>query len=297
MREDKKPAEIILEKAQSTFKFKLTHPEKILYPEDKITKQMVADYYVWIAPKILPFIRNRPLSIVRCPENYQKSFYQKHINGATPKEIFGTKLDKDIYIKDVAGLMTLIQLGTLEIHPWGSQISHVDSPDVITFDLDPAPEVKWSAVVEAAFLIKSYLEKINLVSFVKTTGGKGLHVVVPIKPNHHWAAIKNFTHTFVDYIVAQAPKKYIAEMSKVKRKGKIFIDYLRNQRGATSVSAYATRARIHAPISTPLAWDELTDHFDDTFYTLQTLPQRLNNLKVDPWQEFFNLAQRINLDK
>jgi bifunctional non-homologous end joining protein LigD len=280
---------------------KLTHPDKILYPESKITKLDLAQYYDHIQEWILPYLVNRPLTIVRCPENYKECFYQKHINQSTPKTLYGVKIKEKnkvahcIYIKDSKGLLSLIQMGTLEIHPWGSRIETIEYPDTITFDLDPAPQVEWKEVVKTAKRLQKHLLEFNLTSFVKTTGGKGLHVVIPIKPQHHWDEIKNFTHIFVQFMVERYPNEYVGQMSKVKRKGKIFIDYLRNLRGATAISAYSTRARFGAPVSVPLAWDELTNHFKDTSFNIFNLPKRLNELKNDPWELFFKLNQSLNL--
>ncbi|MBV9575931.1 MAG: DNA ligase D, partial [Gammaproteobacteria bacterium] len=263
---------------KNRYSYTLSNPKKIIYSEDKITKQNLADYYYHIHTWILPYIINRPLTLVRCPEEYRKCFYQKHINKTTSAPLYGipikekNKMEEYIYIKDVDGLMALSQLGTLEIHPWGSKIDEIEYPDTIVFDLDPALDISWKEVVAAAFDLKEELLNLKLKSFIKTTGGKGLHVVIPIKPEYEWSEIKNFTHVFADYMQARNPKKYINKMSKEKRKGKIFIDYLRNQQGATAIACYSTRAREHAPVATPLEWDELTNNIKDTFFTIKTLP-------------------------
>lgn len=281
----------------------LTHPNKILYAEGKITKKELADYYVSVQKWILPYITNRLLTFVCCPENYHHCFYQKHIANKTPTGLYKFKLKENkapseyLYIKDAVGLLALPQLNILEIHSWGSQITNIDHPDMMVFDIDPAPEVGWDRVVKAAFDIKKTLEQCRLKSFVKTTGGKGLHVVVPIKPGYHWQEIKNFSHVLVKYLVMNNKEDYIGIMRKSARKNKIFIDYLRNQRGATFVAPYSTRARKFAPISTPIAWDELTTHLKDTFFTIKTLPMRLATIKKDPWKDFFRLEQTLRLDE
>jgi bifunctional non-homologous end joining protein LigD len=283
--------------------YKLTHPTKLFYPEDKITKQDVAEYYDHVQDWILPYIVNRPLTLLRCPDGYKQCFYQKHTTDSMPDSIYGMTIKEKagksqcIYIKDGAGLIALPQLGVLEIHPWGSHIDEIEYPDMIIFDLDPSPEVPWKKVVAAAFEIKKHLSEFKLKSFVKTTGGKGLHVVIPIKPEYDWDEVKNFSHTFVNFLVENNPKDYISKMSKSERKGKIFIDYLRNQRGATAVAPYSTRARIHAPVSTPIDWDELTNKREDTFFTIISLPKRLAKLKKDPWADFFKIRQSLKLDK
>lgn len=283
--------------------YQLTHPNKILYPEDKLTKQAIAEYYETIQEWILPYIINRPLTLVRCPRDYKQCFYQKHISQKIPEGLYEALIkekngkEKYLYIKDYEGLQKLPQLGVLEIHPWGSQVGDIEYPDIITFDLDPAPKVAWKKVVQAAFTIKAILEEFKLKSFVKTTGGKGLHVIIPIKAEYEWSEIKNFSHTLVKYLVMNNSKEYIDKMAKSARKGKIFIDYLRNQRGATSIAPYSTRARIHAPVATPISWDELTNDIRDTFFTINTLPERLQKIKKDPWQDFFKLKQSLRLNK
>lgn len=279
----------------------LTHPDKILYPEDKITKLQLAEYYAAISAWILPYIINRPLTLVRCPEGYKNCFFQKHISNMKPNDIYNIPIKEKsgksnyIYIKDQAGLLALPQLGVLEIHPWSSNNTNIELPDMIIFDFDPAPDVKWKNVVKAAFAAKEYLDKLKLTSFVRTTGGKGLHVVIPIKPKYDWDKIKEFARAFVDFLVEQHPSEYVVNMNKAKRKGKIFVDYLRNQRGATAIASYSTRARIHAPIATPIAWNELTDDPRDTAYTLKTIMTRMNALKKDPWHDFFKLKQSLKI--
>lgn len=312
LRMDKSAKEIILERPMAVknvnpksqrnkeTQTQITHPEKILYPEQKITKLNLFEYYEKVSNWILPYINDRPLMILRCPNGYQaECFHQKHINKYSSKDLKGILIkEKDqenqtIYIDNKKGLLTLIQMGTLEIHIWGCKINHIDQPDIIVFDLDPAPDVKWSAVVAAAQLMRSELKKIKLTSFVKTTGGKGLHVVIPIKPEYDWEQIKSFSHSFIDYLVAQNPKAYIGTMTKAHRTGKIFLDYLRNQRGATAIAPYSTRARPDAPIAVPIAWDELSNNQRDTAFTIKDIFDRLDNLKVDPWGDFLKIKQSL----
>jgi len=261
------------------------------------------EYYEEVHEWILPYIVERPLTIVRCPENYKECFYQKHINKSTPKSLYGIKIrekektDNCIYIKDEQGLMGLVQINALEIHPWGSTIEDIEYPDTITIDLDPAPSIEWKKIVETAKRIRKYLLDFNLKSFVKTTGGKGLHVVIPIQPEYKWNAVKDFTHAFVLMLVENHPDEYVSQMSKDKRKGKIFVDYLRNQRGATAIAAYSTRARQGAPVSVPLDWDELTNNIKDTYFTIANVPKRLQHLKKDPWRDYFKIKQSLDIKK
>lgn len=288
---------------KSSRNYKLTNANKILYPEDQITKEDLADYYDLVSKWMLPFIVNRPLMIVRCPEGYEKCFHQKHVKDNMPNAIHGITIqeknekERYIYIDDKAGLLSLIQLGALEIHPWESKIDKIENPDYIVFDIDPDPKLEWGRVVDAAHEIRDILLSYKLASFVKTTGGKGLHVVVPIKPEYDWEETKNFSQVLVNYLSMKFPKKYISKMTKSKRSGKIFIDYFRNNRGATAIAPYSTRARIHAPIATPLHWSELTSDFDDTNYTISTIQHRLKKMKKNPWEKFFKLKQSLNLDK
>ncbi len=280
--------------------FSLTHPKKILYPALEITKLEVAEYYHTVAKWMLPYISKRPLSVVRCPQGQEKKcFYQKHFNEEHENHIYSVmikdKLAKQsyLYIKDEKGLIALVQLNVLEMHLWGCHIDKIEKPDLITFDLDPAPEVEWKQVVETAFFVKEQLEKIHLTSFVKTTGGKGLHVVIPIKRLYSWKQIETVAHGFADHLVSLRPHAYIATMSKAKRTGKIFIDYLRNQRGATIIAPYSMRAKSSATISTPLHWDELSHRIKPDAFTIQTIPTRLARLREDPWKDFFDLKQAL----
>jgi bifunctional non-homologous end joining protein LigD len=278
----------------------LSHPEKVLYPEAKITKVDLANYYTAIHDWILPYLAKRPLTLVRCPQGYDKPhFFQKHLDKKSVTALYPvaikdkTKTVNYAYLKNTAGLVELVQLNVLEIHCWGSHIDYPEKPDVIIFDLDPAPDVKWNAVIDAAKLIRKKLMAIKLKSFLKTTGGKGLHIVVPIRRNYSWDKVKAFARAFADAIVEENPKDFIATMSKDKRKGKIFIDYLRNGHGATAIAPYSTRARKNAPVSVPIFWEELTAKMHSDSFTIKNLPQRLAKLKKDPWEEFYKLAQTL----
>ncbi len=306
IREYEEPLEEITEAPRPSSpkkEFIITNPHKILYPEDKITKEDLLTYYELVCDHMLPYISLRPLTLVRCPSHYESCFYQRHFNEAKHKNLYPIednyegKSEQYIYLKDREGLLSLVQMGVLEIHPWGSQINHLNQPDILVFDLDPAPDVPWGKVVAAALEIRDYLIQYKLTSFVKSTGGKGLHVVIPIKPEYPWEKVKEFTHVFVQLLEQLKPKDYISKMTKSKRSGKIFIDYLRNQHTASAIGAYSTRARAHAPVSTPLSWDELSDHIEDNTYTIKTLPKRLEQLRKDPWEDFWQIKQSLRLDE
>lgn len=280
----------------------LTHPERVLFPDTGLTKLGMANYYVEIAKWILPHIIDRPLSLVRCPEGQAagKCFFQKHAGAGTPKSLGRVPIkERDgsveyVFVHDIAGLLSLVQMSVLEIHPWGSRRDNVEHPDRLTFDLDPGPDVPWPRVVEAAFATRELLNDHGLESFVKTTGGKGLHVVVPISPRRHdWDVAKRFCKHLAGQLANQAPNQYTINMAKAVRKGRIFIDYLRNDRGSTAIAAYSTRARPGAAISTPLAWDELTPAIRSDHFTVANLPARLASLKRDPWARLSDIRQTI----
>lgn len=305
LRLDKKASEVLLEEEtpleEVAHQFKLTNPHKILYSEDKITKEDLLHYYDSLSEYILPFLSLRPLTLVRCPSQYKECFFQRHPNKNTPLALHSLQDSEEkedyIYLDNKEGLFSLVQMGVLEIHIWGSTITHLDQPDLIVFDLDPAPDVPWKKVVATALELRDHLAQYQLKSFVKTTGGKGLHVVVPIQPQYHWGEVKEFTHVFVQLLEQLNPKEYISTMTKSKRRGKIFIDYLRNQRTATAIAPYSTRAKIHAPVSTPLSFEELSQKIEDNTYTIKTLPERLNQLKEDPWKDFWEIKQSLRLDE
>lgn len=278
---------------------KISHPEKILYPKQKFTKQDVYDYYETVASLILPYIKNRPLTLVRCPGGIEKNcFYQKHITDNTTalREIAikdSEGKSKYFYLDNLEGLLQLVQMDTLEIHPWPCKITDVEKPDVMIFDLDPDIGLEWKSIIKAALDIKSELENLNLQSFIKTTGGKGLHIVVPIVPNVSWDDFKTYAHTFVKYLVQKNPNQYIDVMTKAKRQGKIFIDYLRNQRGATAAAPYSTRKRDGAPIATPIAWSELTTKLKPDAFNIKNINIRLKKMKSDPWEDFYKIKQSL----
>jgi bifunctional non-homologous end joining protein LigD len=278
----------------------LTHPDRILYPEQGVTKRELALYYERIADWILPHVTGRLLSLMRCPQGRRKAcFIQKHFTESLPDLVRGVSVEEQdkrstcIVIRDLTGLIALVQLGVLEIHPWGSREDNPEKPDRLIFDLDPAPGVVWKHVVQGARTLHDRLSDLGLESFVKTTGGKGLHVVAPLVRLTTWDELKRFAKAVAVDIARTEPRRYIATMSKAKRKGKIFIDYLRNSRGATNVAAYCTRARVGAPVSTPLSWDELDSVKCADAYTLKNLPRRLNVLNDDPWAGFFTVRQSI----
>lgn len=303
LREDKTAEEAVLEaprkatRARAVPVVELTHPERILWPEPGITKQGLADFYTDIAEWILPHVAGRVLSLKRCPSGVgEKGFFAKHAWAGLDPDVARVEIgEKDpmLAIGDLKGLLNLVQASVVEIHPWGSRVERLERPDRLIFDLDPGEGVPWRDVTEAAVAVREHLAGLGLKSFVKTTGGKGLHVVVPVEPTADWARAKAFTAAVATALAKQRPERYVATMSKRARQGRIFIDYFRNERGATAVAAYSTRASPRATVSTPLAWDELSEGLRSDHFTVDNLRHRLGSLRHDPWAGFFKLRQRI----
>lgn len=279
---------------------RLSNPDRVLYPDQGVTKAELAEYYFQVADWILPYVGGRPLSLVRCPRGRQRQcFFQKHLTEALPDAVKGVTIaEKDgestyIVIDDLQGLITLVQFGTLEMHPWPARTDRLDRPDYLVFDLDPGPGVAWQSVAEAASTLRDMMAELGLESFLRTSGGKGLHVVVPIARRHSWDEMRRFAEAVARHLAEREPTRYVATASKAKRGGKIFIDYLRNARGATSIASYSTRARSGAPVAVPLRWDELAGIGAADAYNIRNLPRRLASLKGDPWEGFAGVRQRL----
>jgi bifunctional non-homologous end joining protein LigD len=278
----------------------LTHADRVLYPDPGLTKLDLARFYESIADWILPHLQGRPTTLVRCPEGLGKAcFYQKHVGGWSHEALRRvkirerTKVSEYLIVDDLTGLIGLVQMGILEIHTWNARFDDLERPDRVVFDLDPDPSVPWKRVIETAREVRQRLTGYGLASFVKTTGGKGLHVVAPLVPDADWEACAAFSGRVAAEMVRDQPNAFTDNMSKAKRTNKIYIDYLRNRRGATSIAAYSTRARPGAPVSTPLTWDELTPRIRSEQYTVATLPRRLARLKEDPWKAYWTTRQRL----
>jgi bifunctional non-homologous end joining protein LigD len=290
-----------LKKEATTVDYPLTNPDRILYPELGLTKLQLADYYQQVAKWMLPYLNDRPLSLLRCPEGQAKTcFFQKHAAAGTPDVLRRIEIEekdgKEIYLiaDDLSGLLSLAQMGVLEIHLWGSRSDRIEQPDWLVFDLDPAPDVAWKEVVSAAHLLREVLSNFKLETFVKVTGGKGVHIVAPLSPRRaDWDPVKLFTQRIAQGLAEQYPDRFIAKMSKAARKGKIFIDYLRNDRGSTAIAPYSTRAKGNATVSVPLQWEELTAKMRPDHWTVENVPQRLASLKRDPWKGFFEVKQSL----
>ena len=276
---------------------RLTHPDRVLWPDAGVTKQGLADFYAEIWGWIAPHIINRPLALVRCPEGVEEAcFFQKHAWSGIGEDVVRARDleggEELLAIKDVKGLLSLVQASVLEIHVWGCKLDNIEKPDGITFDLDPDTAVGWPEVVSAAREVRDRLAGMGFESFLKTTGGKGLHVYAPLKPHADWTAVKGFAHAVAKAMSKDSPRKYLAMASKKARSGRIFVDYLRNGRGATAVAAYSTRARAGAPVSVPLAWEELGTDIRSDRFTVSNLLHRLSRAS-DPWRDVRKAARRL----
>jgi len=282
---------------------RLTHAHKVYYPDNGVTKLEVAKYYQRIEEWMMPELHDRPLSLVRMPEGIAgEKFFQKHPTDNFPdyidrirvKEKSGTT--EYIWADELNDIIYLVNLGVLEIHTWGSKVPKIDYPDRVVFDLDPDPGAPWEYVIEGAKLIRQILAELKLESFVKTSGGKGLHIVLPLKnKQHNWDTIKDFSLLIAENLVKHQPEKYTVELRKDKRVGKVFVDYLRNSKGATTIAAYSTRARPGAAVSVPVFWEEVTTKLKPNHYNIHNIFQRLGRLAQDPWYEIDRVDQNVPL--
>ena len=263
----------------------ITHPERLIWPSLGIQKIDLVHYCERVMDWLLPQVADRPLTLVRCPDGAEaKCFYQRHLGGS--KEY--------IHIDDARALLNLVQNGVVEFHTWGAKVRDTRHPDRITLDLDPDPELPWKKLREATKLTRTMVEGLGLRSFLKTTGGKGLHVVVPIEPRLPWAEVKEFSHRMAQFLVRARPDLFISTIAKAERTGKVFVDYLRNSETASAVAAYSSRARPGATVSTPLSWDELDATDLRAKFTVKSVPQRLARLREDPWKDYAKTRQAIS---
>jgi bifunctional non-homologous end joining protein LigD len=301
LREDIPPKQVGVEKAESPpADIKITHPQRLIYPGLGITKGDLVRYYAEVAEWMLPHVANRPLTLVRCPDGAEaQCFYQRHLGmGASPGELkeverLRSSKGKYLYLDSKNGILSAVQNGSVEFHTWGASIPDIKKPNRITMDLDPGPGVTWGELVKATQLTRTLLEKLGLKCFLKTTGGKGLHVIAPLEPKLAWDEVKEFTRLVAVFLVRADPELFVAEMSKAKRPGRVYVDYLRNAETASAVSAYSARARKEAGVSTPLEWDELGRADLRERFTVLTVPKRLAKLTLDPWAEYTSTRQSI----
>ena len=278
----------------------VSHPDKVYFPDAGITKVEVVSFYARMAPWILPYIERRPLSLVRCPDGWKgQCFYQKHADKAVNAAVTRMQVPESggtaTYMSagSAMALAALVQWGVIELHPWGSRAPRLDRPDQLIFDFDPDDGLSWQAVVTAVGLLRTLLGELGLQGFLKTTGGKGMHVVLPIRPTLSWDQAKGFTRSVAEFLVRTFGDRFTATVSKERRKGKIFIDYLRNAEGATAIAPYCVRARAGAPISMPIEWDDLEEDVRFDHFNLRNAEAIIGARKRDPWREFGTLKQTI----
>ncbi|HEY8553162.1 MAG TPA: DNA ligase D [Burkholderiales bacterium] len=315
IREDKSPREIVREiaeplppadsapaaavEAARAATRQLTHPEKVLYPEQGLTKRDLASYYAAVADWMLPHVARRPLMLLRCPDGrHRQCFVQKHVRDApaqllrvTVEEASGRRAQY-VALDSLQGLLALVQLGALEVHAWSARIDRLERPDQLLLDLDPDEALAWPQVLDAARQVRERLCTLGLAAFVRTTGGKGLHVVTPLARRHDWSEVKAFAKALAEDMARRDPTRYTVQ-ARAERSGRIYLDWLRNARGATAIASYSTRARTGAPVATPLAWDELASDREPQSFNVRTVPARLQALARDPWRDFDALRRPL----
>jgi bifunctional non-homologous end joining protein LigD len=280
---------------------RLSHPEKVLYPDTGTTKKDVVEYYAAAQEWMLPHVVDRPLALVRCPGGLaSKCFFQRNWSETLPPAIGKTDIgqgkshEHHVTVHDLAGIISLAQLDVLEIHTWNCRNENVERPDQLIFDLDPGPGVKWKRVIEAARKVHEVLESLHLPAFLKTSGGKGLHLTIPIRPTVDWDAAKSFCATIAKSL-AESDELFVANMRKDLRGGKVYVDYNRNGRTATAVAPYSTRARAGAAVAMPIPWDEIGKLKSADYFTVEVARRYLDKRKADPWRQFER--SRVDLRK
>jgi bifunctional non-homologous end joining protein LigD len=299
LRGDKAAKEVVAEMPQetpatATDDVKISNPDRIIFPDAKVTKGDLAAYYRAVAPVMLPWLANRTVSLVRCPQGRAKNcFFQKHDSGTFGDHVRHVPIEeKDghkedyLYVEDSAGILACVQMGSIEFHGWGSRVTDVEKADRIVFDLDPDEGLDFALVRKAARDIRRHLADMGLQTFPMLTGGKGVHVIVPLTPGPEWPVVKDFAQRFAMALAEAEPDRFVATLSKAKRKGLIFIDYLRNQRGATAIMPYSARAREGAPVAAPVNWEELDDMASGHVFSVKDadrLLERAGSRKLEGW--------------
>src|SRR5438552_10320138 len=296
-----------LTKRETVAGVSISHPSRVLFPAARVTKLDLARYYESIADWVLPHLIDRPLTLVHCPKGIPASGARKGVDCVFMKhaKLWGpsairrerirekTKVGEYLVVDSLPALVSLAQMDILEIHTWNSRCARVEQPDRIVVDLDPGERVGWDAVVGAAILVRRLLETLNLLSFVKTTGGRGLHVVVPLVPRADWTTCLEFARAFAAALVRRRPAMFTERFAKIGCDNKILVDYLRQIRNNTSIAAFSTRAKPHATVSVPIGWAELSRLRTPSRFTIATVPQRLARLKADPWQTYWDAKQTL----
>jgi bifunctional non-homologous end joining protein LigD len=281
---------------------RISHPARVIYPAEQITKSDLAGYYAAIAPWVVPHVAGRPLTLVHCPQGLAgKCAYMRHTKAWGPSALRRvrirekTKIGEYLVADDIVGVVSLVQMGMVEIHTWNATADDIERPNRIVWDLDPGPEVPWSKVVAAARQVRGVLAAMDLACWVKTTGGRGLHVVAPIRPERDWSECLTFSRQVAEMLTRADPGRYTTAFAKRGRERLILIDYLRNNRTNTSIAAYASRARSGAAVSMPMSWKRLTGRLDPQDFTVLSVPTRLRRVRADPWQDYWRCRQRLTL--
>jgi len=279
---------------------RITHPDRVMYAEPRLTKVEVARYFAAVANRMLPHVEGRPLTLVACPGGLEGGcFYMRHSTAWAPDALRRvrirekTKIGQYLIADSAEALVSLAQMNVLEIHTWNSRADRLEEPDRLVFDIDPGPDVPWRDVVAAARRIRGTLHALDLESFVKTTGGRGLHVVVPLAPRHDWSECLAFARAVAEALANAEPERYTTRFAKAGRERKVLIDYLRNNRTNTSIAAFSTRARPGAAVSLPISWGELRVRLNPARFTVRTIPARLERRPRDPWRDYWTLRQRV----
>lgn len=283
---------------------RLTSPDRVMYRVQGITKRDLAEYYRAVADRLLPHLIDRPLTLLRCPRGHGRDcFIQRRASDSFPASLRRVRIpggdDGEVaYLiaEDLDGVLELVQLGTLELHTWGARRDRLDRPDRLILDLDPGESVPFSEVEAAALTVRDRLADLGLRSFAKTTGGSGIHVVAPLIRRSGWDDVREFTRSLALKMESDEPERFIARSDREERKGKIFIDYLRNAWGASAVAAYSTRARPGAPVSVPISWEELDGTLDPQAFNIDTVPGRLARGRRDPWEGYDTARQWVTRD-
>ncbi|HKR23868.1 MAG TPA: DNA ligase D, partial [Allosphingosinicella sp.] len=307
LRGDKQPKEVVAEvpeKPPASDDVRISNPDRVIFPDAKVTKGDLADYYRALGPAMLPWAARRPISLVRCPQGRAKHcFFQKHDAGTFGPHVKQVPIkEKDggtedyLYVEDVAGIIACVQMGTIELHGWGSRVGAVEKPDRLVFDLDPDVGLDFAAVKKAARDLRRHLADMGLVTFPMLTGGKGVHVIVPLTPKAKWPEVKDFAQRFALALAEAEPERFTAALSKAKRTGRIFIDYLRNQRGSTAILPYSARAREGAPVAAPIHWEELDEMDGGGRFTVKDsalLLERASSRTLKGWGEASQLLPKV----
>jgi bifunctional non-homologous end joining protein LigD len=272
----------------------ISNPDRVIAESDGVTKLDVARYHFDVAKWLLPHVVDRPLAVIKCPGgNLAHCFFQRHPGDMGRVRDHAPDTPPYLHFKTIEDVIAAVQNGAFEFHSWGVRFPHLDRPDRITLDLDPDTSLGWAAVHEACELTRALLDRLELRWYLKTTGGKGLHFVLPLVPRYRWDEVKTFARGLATELVRASPKLFIATMSKEKRSGRVFVDYLRNADGATAVAAYSLRARKGLPVSMPIAWTAMRQDVRGAFFNVRNIPDILRRRKTDPWADYEKARQRI----